>query len=202
MDLVESTAKSLDSILPKANQDHLPWIKSPTRFWPRSLLFLSTTSVEVSQCFLPQPLHILRAFRGLLHSFQFNCSEHILLRSWNTISSLRVWHSHSRFCFALSLALDTKDLYTASMGVRTLKIGFASGQSRGRQASADSSTSRNSGTAANLIEPFPAPLSPPLEKNTPPPNIPAARYSMWESQFWILSCWTRLTRHVVIQGIP
>jgi len=67
------------------------------------------------------------------------------------------------------------------MPVRTVKIGYATGQEglagHGRKDSADSkASSQNSGTAANVIEPFPAPKIPPLGKNHLP-NIPPADYA-------------------------
>jgi hypothetical protein len=148
--------------------------------WPsrlRSPVGLPKTSTLAA---LPFSNHckLYRHFRALLLSFQLRRSAQTLLQSSGASISLCALRPHLPFAFALTIAPHTKHFSSAIMPVRTFKIGYASGQNRGRQASADSSASQNSGTVANLIEPFPAPLSPPLEKNTPPPNIPPSRYNM------------------------
>ena len=117
-------------------------------------------------------------FQSTVTFFSIRRSAQTLLRSSDASIGLCALRPHLPFAFALPVAPHTKHFSSAIMPVRTLKIGYASGQNRGRKASADSSASQNSGTVANLIEPFPAPLSPPLEKNTPPPNVPPSRYNM------------------------
>jgi staphylococcal nuclease domain-containing protein 1 len=64
------------------------------------------------------------------------------------------------------------------MPVRTVDVGYAAGQGRGRKDSADSKTPHSSRNTANLlIEPFPAPKIPPLGLKHLP-NVPPATYTM------------------------
>ena len=88
-------------------------------------------------------------------------------------------HNHFQLLSACQIEILLEELLSApthtsycEMGVRTIKIGHAVGQSSAK----DQESAKLSEDIANLIQPFPSPRIPPLGKNRLP-NVPPARYS-------------------------